>query len=155
MPFRLCIALSALAFLAGCTLPFYVPGGFDEGMPRLYEPLKEGTSVWVERPNGTAGQSQYYRVEHTLVQKFETAFTKHGAVRPTKKEDAEVAVNLKIGAWEYNDAGFSGFRDRDHVEVAVTLSAPGTKRIMQRANVHIASDFRIIEKYVDSLYDKR
>ena len=47
-------ALAALALLAGCELPFFVPGGYDEGMPRLYEPIKEGTSVWVVRPESPA-----------------------------------------------------------------------------------------------------
>ena len=145
----------ALALVAGCRLPFYVPGGYDEGMPRLYDPLKEGTSVWVERPEKPAAQSLYWRREHTLVEEFERAFAVHGAKRPEKKDDAEVAVELKVLAWEYNDAGFSGFRERDHVELSVTLSDPKSKRILQRANVHIASDFRIIAKYVDSLYKEK
>lgn len=152
---RLWTALPALLALAGCALPFFVPGGFDEGMPRLYEPLKEGTVVWVDRPERPAAQSQHCRREHVLVQKFEEAFGAHGAKRPEKREDAQVAVTLKVLAWEYNDAGFSGFRDRDHVEISVTLSEPDTKTILQRANVHVASDFRIIGKYVDSLYKER
>ena len=66
-----------------------------------------------------------------------------------------MVVELKVLSWEYNDAGFSGRRERDHVALSVTLSDPKTKLILQRANVHIASDFRIIGKYVDSLYKER
>ena len=148
-------AVAALLLLTGCQVPFFVPGGFDEGMPRLHEPFNEGMSVWVERPEKPAEKSVYSRREHTLVEEFEKAFEVHGARRPEKKDDADVAVEIKVLAWEYNDAGLSGFRDRDHVELSVMLSNPKTKRILQRANVHIASDFRIIGKYVDSLYEER
>ena len=51
-------ALAALALLAGCELPFFVPGGYDEGMPRLYEPIKEGTSVWVVRPESPSSSTR-------------------------------------------------------------------------------------------------
>lgn len=148
-------ALAALALLAGCELPFFVPGGYDEGMPRLYEPIKEGASVWVVRPESPAAKSIYARREHRLVDEFEKAFGAHGAKRPGKKDDAAVVVELKVLSWEYNDAGFSGRRERDHVALSVTLSDPKTKLVLQRANVHIASDFRIIGKYVDSLYKER
>jgi len=148
-------AFVALALVAGCRLPFYVPGGYDEGMPRLYDPLKEGTSVWVERPGKPAKESLYWRREHVLVEEFEKAFASHGAVRPEKKEDAQVVVTIEVLAWEYNDAGFSGLRERNHVELSVMLAEPKRKNIMQRAYVHIDSDFRIIGKYVDSLYREK
>ena len=148
-------ALVALALLAGCRLPFYVPGGYDEGMPRLYDPIREGASVWIDRPGSPAAKSIYSRREHVLVDEFEKAFEAHGAKRPEKREEADVVVVLKVLAWEYNEVGFSGVRSRDHIELAVTLSEPKTKRILQRANVHVASDFRIIGKYVDSLYKER
>lgn len=147
-------ALVALALLAGCRLPFYVPGGYDECMPRLYEPIREGASVWVERPAGEASRSIYSRREHALVDEFEKAFEAHGAKRPGKKADADVVVTLKVLAWEYNEVGFSGVRARDHIELAVTLTDPKTKRVLQRASVQVASDFRIIGKYVDSLYKR-
>ena len=149
------VLCAALALLAGCSLPFYVPGGFEEGLPKLHEPLKEGSSVWVEKPEKPAGRSLYWRSEHTLADEFERAFEAHGAKRPEKKDDADVVVVFEVLAWEYNDAGFSGFRDRDHVEMSMTLTNPKTKRVLQRANVHVASDFRIIGKYVDSLYKER
>ena len=146
---------AAFALFAGCNLPFFVPGGYNEGMPRLYEPIKAGASVWVVRPESPAEKSIYARKEHRLVDEFEKAFEVHGAKRPEKKEDAAVVVEIKVLSWEYNDAGFSGLRDRDHLALSVTLSDPKTKLILQRANVHIASDFRIIGKYVDSLYKER
>ena len=155
MSFRLLAMLVAGTLITGCRLPFFVPGGFKEGMPRLYDPLKEGTTVWVDRPAKPAAKSLYWRREHSIVQKFEEAFEAHGAKRPEKREEAEVVVTLKVLAWEYNDAGFTGFHDRDTVELSVLLANPKTKRILQRANVHIASDFRIIKKYVDSLYKER
>jgi len=148
-------AFVALALLAGCELPFFVPGDYAEGMPRLYDPVREGASVWVDRPEKTAAKSIYSRREHTLVEEFEKAFEAHGAKRPEKREDADVVVTLKVLAWEYNEVGFSGVRARDHIELAVTLTDPKMKRVLQRASVQVASDFRIIGKYVDSLYKKR
>lgn len=145
----------AAAFFAGCSVPFHVRGGFKEGMPKLYDPIAEGASVWVERPEKPASQSLYQRREHMLVEEFEKAFKEHGAERPEKKEDADVVVEIEVLSWEYNDAGMSGFRERDHIELQVTLSDPGDKLILQRAMISISSDFRIIGRYVDSLYKER
>ncbi len=155
MRFRLLNLCAALAFLSGCSIPYYIPGGYEEGMPRLYDPIKECSSVWVVRLEKPASDSIYQRSEQTLADEFERCFGAHGGLRPIKQEDADVLVEIKVLAWEYNDAGFSGFRDRNHIELQVTLSNPKRKRILQRAYVHILNDFRIIKKYVDSLYKER
>ncbi len=155
MRFRFPVLCAAIALLVGCSIPYYIPGGYDEGMPRLYDPIKECSSVWVMRLEKPASDSIYQRSEHILADEFERCFEAHGGLRPVKQEDADVLVEIKVLSWEYNDAGFSGFRDRYHIELQVTLSNPKRKRILQRAYVHILNDFRIIKKYVDSLYKER
>lgn len=155
MRFSRLAAVFAVAFIAGCSMPFRIPGDYKEGMPPLYDSFGEGTAVWVERPGAPAAQSPHQRRVHTLIEEFEKSFEAHGSRRPEKKENADVVAEIKVLSWEYNDAGFSGFYPRDHVELSVTLSDPDTKLILQRANVRIVNDFRIIRKYVDSLYEKR
>jgi hypothetical protein len=54
-------------------------------------------------------------------------------------------------SWEYNDAGFSGFYDRDEMTLSLTLERPATGFIIARHTVKVRSDFRILAKYVDEL----
>lgn len=143
----------ALVFLAGCALPFYVPGDFEETLPRLDAPLEKGAKVWIERPK--LALSPYARHLAALLDGFEAAFAHQGAVRPEKKEVADIVVDIDVLSWEYSDMGFSGPRARDDVSLAVRLSDPKKRRILQRAHVHVRSDMRIISKYVESLFAPR
>ena len=55
-----------------------------------------------------------------------------------------------VNSWEFNDAGFGGMgRDRDDMELSVSVTDRRKKRVKDRANISVRSDFRIIKKYVD------
>ena len=67
------------------------------------------------------------------------------------EELADVAIVAKVVSWEYNDAGFSGFYDRDEMTISIKLERVATKRILARHTVEVNSSFRILAKYVDGL----
>ena len=67
------------------------------------------------------------------------------------RAQASVAIETKVKSWEYNDAGFSGFYDRDEMTLAIQLRQPTTGFVLARHTVTVCSDFRILAKYVDSL----
>ena len=67
------------------------------------------------------------------------------------QEEADLVMTAKVLGWEYNDAGFSGFRDRDDMSLVITVADRKTKLVRARSNVEIRSDFRILEKYVKTL----
>ena len=128
-----------LLFVLGC----WTPGDIQENLPKHRNKFAAGTVFFVDKTEP--------RVTNALVE----ALKARGFKVTDDRAQAAVTVETKVQSWEYNDAGFSGRRERDHVALSVTLSDPKTKLILQRANVHIASDFRIIGKYVDSLYKER
>ena len=64
---------------------------------------------------------------------------------------AAVSIRTKILSWEYNDAGFSGFYDRNEMTLSLVLERPATRFILARHTVKVCSDFRILAKYVDGL----
>ncbi len=67
------------------------------------------------------------------------------------KENADLVMTANVVGWEYNDAGFSGFRDRDDMQLVITVVDRKTKFVKARSNVTVRSDFRILEKYVKTL----
>ena len=67
------------------------------------------------------------------------------------RDDADLVVTVAVTSWTYNDAGFSGFRDRDDMSLVITVSDRKTKLVRARSNVTVRSDFRILEKYVKTL----
>ena len=74
-----------------------------------------------------------------------------GFVVKEKADDADFIIAAKVTSWEFNDAGFSGFRDRDDMTLVITVSDRKTKFIRARSNVVVRSDFGIIRKYVETL----
>ena len=127
-------ALALLAF-SGC----WTPGSVEEALPRHTEKFPVGSSFFVEKTER--------RVETTL----KRALRARGFEVRDKKEDADLVMTAKVTGWEYNDAGFSGFRDRDDMSLVITVSDRKTKLVRARSNVEIRSDLRILEKYVKTL----
>lgn len=129
--------LTALALLAFCGC--WTPGSVEEALPKHTEKFPAGSTFFVEKSER--------RVETTLKRALRT----RGFEVKDKKEDADLVMTAKVTGWEYNDAGFSGFRSRDDMSLVITVVDRKTKFVKARSNVTIRSDFRILEKYVKTL----
>ena len=124
-----------VAFLCGC----WTPGFVEEALPKHTEKFPAGSSFFVEKTER--------RVETAL----KRALRARGFEVKDKKDDADLVMTAKITGWEYNDAGFSGFRSRDDMSLVITVADRKTKFVRARSNVEVRSDFRILEKYVKTL----
>ena len=127
--------LAAMAILAGC----WTRGAIQENLPRHVDKLPSDTVFYL-------GKTEK-RVRKALAD----ALAHRGFKVVDARKDADVAIEAKILSWEYNDAGFSGFYDRDEMEVSLAIVRVSTGLIVARHTVSIRSDFRILAKYVDSL----
>ncbi len=124
-----------LAALCGC----WTPGSVTEVLPKHTEKFSAGSTFFVAKTER--------RVEAAL----KRALRARGFVVKEKKDDADLVLTAKVLGWEYNDAGFSGFRSRDDMELVITVADRKTKLVRARSNVSVRSDFRILEKYVKTL----
>jgi len=133
--FRILTVLSIVVGLVGC----WTPGSIYEGIPKHTEKFASGTSFFVEKTEP--------RLEAALKQ----SLRERGFVVKEKADNADFVIAAKVTSWEFNDAGFSGFRDRDDMTLVITVSDRKTKFIRARSNVVVRSDFGIIRKYVETL----
>lgn len=128
-------ALLAAAIFSGC----WTPGDIQENLPRHVHKLPEGTVFYVEK------------TEKRVMKTIRDALSRRGFRVVDVKKDADVAIVPKVLSWEYNDAGFSGFYDRDEMTVSISLVRVETGLVIARHTVSVRSDFRILRKYVDGL----
>ena len=126
---------AALLFALGC----WTPGEIQENLPKHRNKLPAETVFFVDNTEP--------RVKDTLV----AALKDRGFKVTEDRKLATVAIETKVKAWEYNDAGFSGFYDRDEMTLAISLRQVATGFILARHTVTVKSDFRILRKYVDEL----
>ena len=108
-------------------------------MPKHTEKFPAGSSFFVVKTER--------RVETAL----KRALRARGFEVKENKDDADLVMTAKVMGWEYNNAGFSGFRDRDDMQLVITVADRKTKFVRARANVSVRSDLRILEKYVKTL----
>ena len=133
--FRVLKILPAAFLLAGC----WTPGSIREGIPRHTEKFAPGTSFFVVKTEP--------RVEKML----KRSLRRRGFAVKEKAGEADFVIAAKVTSWEFNDVGFSGFRDRDDMTLVITVSDEKTKLVRTRSTVDVRSDFGIIRKYVDTL----
>ena len=126
---------AALLFALGC----WTPGDIQENMPRHREKFPPETVFYVEKTEP--------RVKKALVD----ALKARGFKVVDGRARATIAIRAKVESWEYNDAGFSGFYDRDEMTLSIGLEQVATRSILARHTVRVSSDFRILRKYVDGL----
>ena len=132
---RRILTILFLAALCGC----WTPGSVEEALPKHTDKFPAGSSFFVAKTER--------RVESTL----KRALRARGFEVKENREEADLVMSAKVTGWEYNDAGFSGFRDRDDMSLVITVSDRKTKFVKARSNVMVRSDFRILEKYVKTL----
>ena len=126
--------------LAGCEtqeLP-WVRGSVEHGQPKLAEKFPSDAAFFVDK------------TEKRVKRAFVDALKTRGFEVVEKEEECDFIVKATVNAWEFNDAGFSGMgQDRDDMELAVSVVDRRKRRVKDRANISVRSDFRIIKKYVD------
>ena len=126
---------AVLLFALGC----WTPGEIQENLPKHRNKLPVETVFFVDKTEP--------RVRDTLV----AALKARGFKVTEDRSQAAVALETKVQSWEYNDAGFSGFYDRDEMTLGIILRQVSTGFILARHTVTVKSDFRILGKYVDEL----
>ena len=127
--------LTAL-FLAACC-GCWTPGSVEEALPKHKEKFPAGTSFFVAP------------TERRVASALRRALCARGFEVKDARDDADLVVT--VTSWTDNDAGFSGFHDRDDMSLVITVSDRKTKLVRARSNVTVRSDFRILEKYVKTL----
>lgn len=132
--------LLGMLLLAGCEtrkLP-WVWGSIEHGMPKLTEKFPSDAAFFVDK------------TEKRVKKAFEDALKARGFVVAEKEEECDFVIKAEVNSWEFNDAGFGGMgQDRDDMELAVSVTDRRKKRVKDRSNISVRSDFRIIKKYVD------
>ena len=126
---------AAILFVLGC----WTPGDIQENLPRHRDKLPQGTVFFVER------------TEPRIMTALSDALKARGFKVVDDRALAAVSIRTNILSWEYNDAGFSGFYDRNEMTLSLVLERPATRFILARHTVKVCSDFRILAKYVDGL----
>ena len=126
---------AALLFALGC----WTSGDIKENLPKRREKFPAGTAFFVKK------------TEPRVAQALATALRARGFKVTEDRAQAKVAVETQVQSWEYNDAGFSGFYDRDEMTLSIRLRDLETDFILARHTVTVRSDFRILAKYVDGL----
>ena len=129
------LTILSLAALCGC----WTPGSVEEALPKHTDKFPAGSSFFVAKTER--------RVETAL----KRALRARGFEVAGRKEEADLVMTANVIGWEYNDAGFSGFRSRDDMSLVITVTDRKTKFVRARSNVKIRSNFRILEKYVKTL----
>jgi len=127
--------LIAMVAISGC----WTPGDVQENLPRHVEKLPLNTKFYVEK------------TEKRVKKAISDALGARGFQVVGERDDADVAIVPKVLSWEYNDAGFSGFYDRDEMTISISAVRVKTGLIIARHTVLLKSDFRILAKYVDGL----
>lgn len=126
---------AVLLFALGC----WTPGEIQENLPKHRNKFSAETVFFVDKTEP--------RVVNALVEALKARGFKVTNDRPR----AAVAIETKVQSWEYNNAGFSGFYDRDEMTLAISLRQVATGFVLARHTVIVRSDFRILAKYVEDL----
>ena len=126
---------AAILFVLGC----WTPGDVQENLPKHRDKFPKETAFFI------------MKTEPRVMNALSDALKARGFKVTDDRTLATVEIRTKIVSWEYNDAGFSGFYDRDEMTLSLTLERPATGLIIARHTVKVRSDFRILAKYVDEL----
>ena len=139
--FFLWLILPALALLplGGCRTPPWTRGSVTAVLPQHVEKCRADTAFCVEM----------VRKEKRVKARLEEALRARGFEVVEKRIECDVVVKVEVTAWETNDAGFSGFGQRDDMQITVALVDRRRQTIMGRWRVVLKSDFRILDRCVE------
>lgn len=132
---RTILTFASLALCAGC-ITF---GSITEGRPRHLAKFPSDTAFYVSK------------TESRVKDRLEEELKARGFEVVSEEEACDYVVKVDVTNWEYNDAGFSGFRDRDDMALSIRIVDRRKKIVESRATIEIRSDFKILKKYVETL----
>ncbi|MGN0853168.1 MAG: hypothetical protein ACI4Q3_07300 [Kiritimatiellia bacterium] len=132
---RTVLAIMLLAFCAGCV----TFGSIAEGRPRHVARFPPDTAFFVDQ------------TDERVRRAFEDALKARGFEVVDEEEAGDYVIKIEVTNWEYNDAGFSGFGNRDDISLSVRVVDRRKNLVESRATIEIRSDFKIIGKYVETL----
>lgn len=134
------LALGALCvFAGGCRTTPWVRGEVVEGFPRHTVKFPSDVAFYLEKTEP--------RVKAAL----DAALRARGFIVVEEREACDFLLEAKVDSWEYNDAGFAGMGRRDDMSLTLTCIDRRKGTIRARSQVIVRSDFRIFEKYVETL----
>ena len=114
-------------------------GNITEGRPRHLAKFPSDTAFYVSK------------TELRVKDRLEEELKARGFEVVSDEEACDYAIKVNVTNWEYNDAGFSGFRDRDDMTLSIRIVDRRKKVVESRATIEIRSDFKILKKYVETL----
>ena len=123
-----------------CRTPPWVRGEVTECLPQHVEKCRADTAFFVEK-----------KTEKRVKAALENALRQRGFEVVDKVEECDVIVKVTSDAWEYNDAGFSGFGARDDMRLTITIVDRRRKTVLGRWRVELHSDFRILNRCVEKI----
>lgn len=135
LPWTRRVVFSLLLLCAGC----WTPGDIRDGLPAHRDKFPPDAAFHIPKTRDP-------RVEQAL----SDALVARGFTVAEDAESCDWIIQIEILGWEYNDAGFSGFRPRDDMTLSVKIVDRRRKRIESRATIEIRSDFRILARYVEA-----
>lgn len=142
-------AVAAAVALAGCL----TRGSVEEHPPKVVDKLPATARVFVATDDKPGAKTLYERRARAVAAALNDALAARGVAVAAGEKSADFAVRMQIVSWEYNDAGFSGFGDRDDVTVELVVENLKTRRVFSRATVRVKSDFAIFRKYVERIWE--
>ncbi len=150
------IALAAaLPALAGCALVGgWMAGTVEEGIPKLRDRLPRTSRVHLANPVNANGYQLHARSRRQVERAFGSALDGLGVAHSSKTNGCDVSLHVVVDSWEYGDAGFAGFGDRDAVEMSVVVMRLDTRRALTRASLFARDLDALARRYVESLFEE-
>ena len=137
---RLLSCLFLLGLVSGgCHTTPWVRGRIEEGRPRIERRFPKDVAFFVAKTEKRIGKT------------FSKALKARGFEVVGQEEACDIVLKTTVEAWETNDRGFGGAQGaRDDMELSVVLVDRRKKHVLARARITVRSDFRILEKYVET-----
>ena len=133
------LMVAGLMACGGCKTPWAL-GSVTECLPRHVEKCRPDTAFFVEKNPKRA---------KFVLSAIESALRNRGFEVVSKAAESGVLVRVTVDAWEYNDAGFSGFGERNDMILTIALVDRRKGTVTGRWRVEVKSDLRILARCVD------
>lgn len=149
------IIVLALAAAAGCAaFHDWTSGTIEEGIPKLREKISRSSQVYLADPVNANGYVLHARSRKDVERAFGNALGEIGVSHSFKTNGCDVSVHVVVDSWEYGDAGFSGFGDRDAVTMSVIVTDMKKDRVLTRTSLFARNLDLLVKRYVEGLFEE-